>query len=454
MISRMVIFGATGDLTARLLLPAVAQLVESDALPSDIQIVGSAVESWSVEKFRKHIAQALDAHAAQVSPTTRQQVVNMLDYRSSDVTDPDDVATVIGTDHGPTLVYLALPSGLLEAALTALAAADLGRDDALAIEKPFGTDLTSAQRLNALLASGLSAPNIFRIDHFLSNELVRRVVALRFANQVFEPILNANHVARVDISWLESLTLEGRADYYDRAGALKDMLQNHLMEALSLVVMEEPARLDAVSFRNSRVEALRNIATPTLSDIQAGTIRARYTAGSIGDRQVPSYVDEPGVEPSRGTETYAAITLALQNRRWAGVPFTLRSGKSMPADTAEIAIYFRPLPPHLFDRDVDLPANVLRIGLMESYVRLDTTINGSDQQLVQEELEMVAPKPERTAYANLILEMFHNSPTLFIRGDEAEEAWRIIDPIAHAWAEDKVPMQGYPAGQAPPATPA
>ena len=169
---------------------------------------------------------------------------------------------------------------------------------------------------------------------------------------------------------------------------------------------------------------------------------------------MPAYVDEPGVDPARGTETYAAITLLLQNRRWSGVPFTLRSGKSMPADTAEIAIHFRPLPPHLFDRDVDVPANVLRVGLMESYVRLDTTINGSDSHLVQQELEMLAPEPQRTAYANLILEMFHNNPMLFIRGDEAEEAWRIIDPIASAFAEDKVPMQTYPAGQAPPATPA
>jgi glucose-6-phosphate 1-dehydrogenase len=450
----MVIFGATGDLTARLLLPAVAHLVESDALSSDIRILGSAVEPWSVEKFREHIAQALDAHAAQVSPAARQQVVGMLDYHPSDVTDPADVAAVVGTANGSTLVYLALPSSLLEAALTALASADLGSEDAVAIEKPFGTDLASARRLNALLASSLSAPTIFRIDHFLSNELVRRIVALRFANQVFEPILNAHHVERVDISWLESLTLEGRADYYDRAGALKDMLQNHLMEAMSLVAMEEPARLDAVSFRNSRVEALRNITTPTLTDIRAGTIRARYTAGAIGDRQVPAYVDEPGVDPARGTETYAAITLSLQNRRWAGVPFALRSGKSMPADMAEIAIHFRPLPPHLFDLNVDLPANVLRIGLMEPYVRLDTTINGSDSQLVQQELEMLAPQPQRGAYANLILEMCHNRPTLFIRGDEAEEAWRIIDPIAHAWADDKVPMQTYRAGHAPPTTPA
>ena len=281
------------------------------------------------------------------------------------------------------------------------------------------------------------------------------IVALRFANQVFEPILNANHVARVDISWLESLTLEGRADYYDRAGALKDMLQNHLMEALSLVVMEEPARLDAVSFRNSRVEALRNIATPTLADIRpAPSAPATPPAPSAIVKCRPMSMNPASIR-RRGTETYAAITLSLQNRRWAGVPFTLRSGKSMPADTAEIAIHFRPLPPHLFDlqrRPAGQCAAHRADGVLcaprHDHQRLRSAA-------VQSRSWRCWPRqPERSAYANLILEMFHNSPTLFIRGDEAEEAWRIIDPIAHAWAEDKVPMQSYPAGQAPPATPA
>ena len=379
MISRMVIFGATGDLTARLLLPAVAQLVESNALPSDIRILGSAVESV----VRREISHAYrpGAGCACRPGVAGNAAEGGRHARLSSVGRDRSNRRCSRHRHGPwcqrSSTWPCLPV-CWRRRWRRWPLADLGSEDAVAIEKPFGTDLASAQRLNALLASGLSAPTIFRIDHFLSNELVRRIVALRFANQVFEPILNANHVERVDISWLESLTLEGRAAYYDRAGALKDMLQNHLMEALSLVVMEEPARLDAISFRNSRVEALRNIATPTLADIQAGTIRARYTAGVIGDRQVPAYVDEPGVDPTRGTESYAAITLSLQNRRWAGVPFTLRSGKSMPADTAEIAIHFRPLPPHLFDLDVDVPANVLRIGLMESYVRLDTTINGSD----------------------------------------------------------------------------
>ena len=197
-----------------------------------------------------------------MTPATRDSVVSMLSFQPADVTQPEDVRRVIGDDHPDTLVYLALPPSLLTKALPALATTALGSADAVAIEKPFGTDLASAQHLNEILRIQLPEPTIFRIDHFLSNELVRRVVVLRFLNRVFEPILNAVHVDRVDISWLESLTLEGRASYYDGAGALKDMVQNHLMEAMALVLMEQPARADADSFRSVRVEALRTVATP------------------------------------------------------------------------------------------------------------------------------------------------------------------------------------------------
>ena len=205
---------------------------------------------------------------------------------------------MIGDDHPDTLVYLALPPSLLTKVLTALATTKLGGSDAVAIEKPFGIDLASARHLNEILRIQLPEPTILRIDHFLSNELVRRVLVLRFLNRVVEPILNAVHVERVDISWLESLTLEGRASYYDGAGAMKDMVQNHLMEAMTLVLMEQLARVDADSFRSVRVEALRAVATPTAERMGSDTIRARYSAGTIGSRQVPSYVDEPGVDPA------------------------------------------------------------------------------------------------------------------------------------------------------------
>ena len=258
------------------------------------------------------------------------------------------------------------------------------------------------------------------------------------------------HVDRVDISWLESLTLEGRASYYDGGGTLKDMVQNHLMEAMALVLMEQPARADADSFRDVRVEALRTVATPSAEGMRSNTIRTRYAAGTIGSRQVPAYVEEPGVDPGRGTETYASLTLGLNSSRWDGVPFTLRSGKALETDSAEIAIHFRPLPQYLTDRFPGVEPNVLTIGLMEPYVRVATTLERSRAN----RREPPARGPLDTAAIHgvrpLDQEMLQGNPMLFIRGDEAEEAWRIIDPVMAAWAAGKVPMQEYAAGTAPP----
>jgi glucose-6-phosphate 1-dehydrogenase len=449
MIGRMVLFGASGDLTSRLLMPAVAQLAEAGLLPPGFTIVGSANTGWSADDFRQHIAGELEKYAP-VSPGTRDAVIRMLSYQPADVTQRAEVSRVIGGDHPDTLVYLALPPLLLPSVLPALAAAGLRTTDAVAIEKPFGTDLASAQQLNEILRIQLPQPTVFRIDHFLSNELVRRVLVLRFLNRVFEPIWNAANVESVDISWLETLTLEGRASYYDTAGAMKDMVQNHLMEAMALVLMAQPARVDADSFRSVRVEGLRAVATPTAERIRAATVRARYTAGTIGTRQVPAYVDEPGVDPSRGTETYVSLALQVDNPRWAGVPFTLRSGKALAADSAEIAIHFRPLPRYLLDQWPGVEPNILRVGLTEPYVRLSTTLNGPERTAEIRHLEARSTPPHFTAYAHLILDMLNSNPMLFIRGDEAEEAWRIIDPVMKAWAAGDVHMQEYPAGQAPP----
>ena len=276
------------------------------------------------------------------------------------------------------------------------------------------------------------------------------MVSLRFLNRVFAPAWNAENIERVDISWLEDLTLEGRASYYDGAGAMKDMLQNHLMEIMALVAMEQPARLDADSFRAVRVEALRAVATPVPERMRSTTVRARYTAGTIGARAVPSYVDEPGVDPARDTETYAALTLDLNTPRWSGVPFTIRSGKALERPSAEIAVHFRALPTYLTDQWPGVEANILRIGLTEPYVRLSTTLNGPDRTAEQRQLETTSAAPPLTAYAHLIEHMLHNDPMLFIRGDEAEESWRIVDPVMQAWASGAVELQEYPAGGAAP----
>ena len=450
MIERMVLFGASGDLTSRLLMPAVAQLAEAELLPQPFTIVGSAISDWSSEQFRQHIAGALKEHSI-AAPAARDAVVRMLSFQPADVTQPKDVSRLIGDDHPGTLVYLALPPDLLTSVLPALATSTLGGSDAVAIEKPFGTDLASARHLNEILRIQLPEPTIYRIDHFLSNELVHRVIVLRFLNRVFEPIFNAVHIERVEVSWLESLTLEGRAAYYDGAGALKDMVQNHLMEVMALVLMEQPARLGPGSHRAVRVEALRAVATPTAERMRRDTARARYTAGMIGSRQVPSYVDEPGVDPSRNTETYASLTVEVDNPRWAGVPFTLRSGKAIKTNLAEIAIHFRPLPQYLLAQWPGVEPNALRIGLTDPYVRLTTTLNGPERTAERRDLDVRSTAPRFTAYAHLIQEMLKGDPMLFIASDESEEAWRIIDPVMNAWSAGDVPLQEYPAGGAPPA---
>ena len=277
----------------------------------------------------------------------------------------------------------------------------------VAIEKPFGTDLASARQLNELIRIHLPEPTIFRIDHFLSDELVRRVVTLRFLNRVFGPIWNSVHVERVDVSWLESLTLEGRAGYYDTAGAMKDMLQNHLMEVTALVIMEQPARVDAHSFRDVRVEALRAVATPRRN----GCAPTRSALGTPPAPSAPGRCRHTSTSRAsiRGNiETYASLTLEVDNPRWAGVPFTLQSGKALAADSAEIAIHFRPLPRYLLDQWPGIEPNVLRLGLTEPYVPA-TTLNGPEQN-GERELEARSTQPRFTAYANLILETLKQRP--------------------------------------------
>lgn len=450
MIERFVIFGASGDLTKRLLMPAIAELAEAELLPPELTLVGSARSGESTDEFREGMRAALAEFAAEVGAEARDSVVRRLQFVPADVTETSDVRAALGDLDKRTLVYLALPTFLLEAAISALSTAGLRSGDAVAIEKPFGADRASARRLNERLRNELPEPTVFRVDHFLSDELVRQVLALRFANRVFEPTWNALHVERVDISWVESLTLEGRAGYYDQAGALKDMVQNHLMEALALVLMEEPARVDPVSFRDMRVEALRGVGTPGAGEARRRSIRGRYTSGTIAGRDVPAYVDEPGVEPGRDTETYASITVEVDRARWAGVPFTLRSGKALSGDRGEIAVHFRPMPGYLQERYPGIAPNVLRLGLMEPTIRLATTTIGEGRRGSGDELELCALARRRSPYANLVLEMLRGDATLTIRGDEAEEAWRIIDPIAEAWASGEVPMREYAAGTAPP----
>jgi glucose-6-phosphate 1-dehydrogenase len=444
----LLIFGAAGDLTGRYLLPALARLAAARSLPPDLHVRGVGREDLDSDQFRKHAEQRLDRHAADVPANARREVLNQLDYVVADVTEPAAVAASIRGLPTPIAFYLALPPSLFGPTVTALAGAGFPPDSRIVLEKPFGSDQNSARELNRLLAEVADEDNIFRVDHFLAKQTVQNVLGLRFANRIFEPLWNAQHIHSVDIVWDETLTLEGRASYYDRAGALRDMLQNHLLQLLCLVAMEPPHTLTARDLRDRKVDVLRAVRALTPDEVAGHTTRARYTAGHIGDRAVPDYTAEPGVDPSRQTETYAAMTCWIDNWRWAGVPFRLRSGKALGTRHSHIAVRFRDVPHLVFGQHEDPAPNVLRLMIDPDRIELSMNLNGAGDPFDLEPacLDTDLAPHDLPAYSRLLLDIFAGDATLSIRGDEAEEAWRIMDPVLTAWAAGATPLREYPAG--------
>jgi glucose-6-phosphate 1-dehydrogenase len=448
--THVAIFGATGDLTARLLLPALVRLRSEDALPHELAITGIGEQDWDTDRFRDHVDDALAEHTdadEAVRSWLREHVV----YVQADVTDSAAVAAALDGIDGPFVAYLALPPTLFEPALHALADTGLPDGSVVVIEKPFGTDLASARELNDLLRWRFGDVTVFRNDHFLHKQTVQNIAGIRFANRVFAPLWNAENIAAVDITWDQTLTLEGRAAYFDRAGALRDMLANHLLQILCLIAMEPPPSFEDRDLRDARFAVLRAIPTPDVDWVRDHTVRARYTAGTIGDREVPDYVDEHGVDPDRDAETLAQVTLPVRNWRWAGVPFTLRSGKAEGVHRAEVLIHLRQVPHSAFADIESCRPNVLRIGLEPPALEAELNINDESDLIGLEPvtLDTVLQKPPRQAYAGLILDVLRGDATLAVRGDEAEQAWRIMQPILDAWADDVVEMRTYPAGTTP-----
>ena len=439
---RLVIFGASGDLTARELMPALARLHEAGQLPPGFSVLGIARDDWGTH----HLREALDRYASSVSPQSRNALISAVEHRRADVTDRGQVVAALQPLREPIIAYLALPPGVFLPTLEALAGASLPPESRVVIEKPFGENLAAAQVLNRLLHQSFPENAVFRIDHFLHLQTVQNVLGLRFANRIFESLWNRDHVERVEIVWDESLTLEGRA-YYDRAGALKDMIQNHLLQLLCLVGMEAPLTLDERTLRDRKIDVLRAVRRLSPEEVERYTVRARYTAGRIGERQVPSYADEAGIDPARGTETFAQVTLWVDNWRWTGVPFVLRSGKALGRERREIAVHFRPVP-HLAFEANDPSPNVLRLLLEPDRLVFGMNLNrpGAPFPLEHIELSVDFTSQGLSAYARLLLEALEGDCTLSIRGDEAEESWRVITPILDAWAQGRVPLLEYPAG--------
>ncbi|MGP4009277.1 glucose-6-phosphate dehydrogenase [Streptomyces sp. 4N124] len=446
MINRLAVFGATGDLTARYLLPALAALQAAGHLGDRLQLTGASREDWSSEQYREWIAAQLDRHGGPGPDDAKKAIAASAHYLRCDVTEPADVAAAIAGD-GPVAVYLALPPALFPRVVTALHGAGLPEGSRIVLEKPFGEDLAGAQELNRLLADLVPEQAVFRVDHFLAMTTVQNVLGSRLANRVLEPIWNSTHIAEVEIVWDETLTLEGRAGYYDHVGALKDMLQNHLLQLLCLVAMEPPITLGERDLRDRKVDVLRSVRPLTEYDVVHRTRRARYLPGRIGERDIPAYVDEEGVSPQRRTETFAEVELELDSWRWAGTTFRLRSGKALGADRKEVAVRFRAVPHLPFGHSGEALPNVLRFELEPEGLALDLTGIGSHaDELTPLSLTAEMEPPGMPAYGRLLLDVLKGDPALSIRGDEAEEAWRVLEPVLSAWERDLVPLEEYPAG--------
>jgi glucose-6-phosphate 1-dehydrogenase len=445
-INRLAIFGATGDLTARYLLPAIAALRATGETGDAFRLIAAGRDDWSSSQFRDWAAARLARHAGDLPATIREAVASAASYQQADVTDRASVASVIAGDE-PVACYLALPPAVFPGAVSALHDAGLPEGSRIALEKPFGEDLGSAIELNRLLADTLPERAVFRVDHFLAMTTVQNLLGTRLANRVFEPLWNSAHIAEIDIVWDESLALEGRAGYYDGVGALKDMLQNHLLQLLCLVAMEPPISLSERDLRDRKVDVLRSVRTLAGDDIARTTRRGQYTAGRIGDREVPAYADEDGVDPARRTETFAEIELRLDNWRWPGTVFRLRSGKALRRDRKEVVVRFRHVPHLPFAHRGDEAPNLLKFGLDPENVSLELTgIGPRPQALSPMSLTAQFESPELPAYGQVLHSVLSGDSALAIRGDEAEESWRVVSPVLEAWAKDVVPLQDYAAG--------
>jgi glucose-6-phosphate 1-dehydrogenase len=458
MSATIIVLGATGDLTARYLLPAMAQLVERDLLGEELKLVGVANDDYDDESFRARVQEKLDAHAPRVDAGARAALVARSRYVRGDVTDPGTLSTALaahGTSDHPVVLYLALPHVLFLGVIDALRRVDLPADLRVVVEKPFGQDLAGARRLNEELATVLREEQVFRVDHFLAKQTVLNIIGLRFANRVLAPMWSTEHVAAVDIVFDESVDAQARAAYYDRSGALRDMVQNHLLQMLTLIAMEPPRSLDPHDLSQRKVEVLRAVQTPSRDDVERDTVRARYTAGTVGtgdgSREVQAYVDAPGVDPARQIETYTEVTLHLDTPRWDGVPFRLRTGKALARDRREVVFHFRPQEDSIFP---DAAPNELRLELDPDRMWLSVNINGLgdpfDLETVAMDLDL--PRQAPSPYGQLLLAIVEGDTRLSARAEEAEEAWRIVEPILAAWADGASPLVDYPAGSDGPQT--
>ncbi|OYY90758.1 MAG: glucose-6-phosphate dehydrogenase [Sphingomonas sp. 28-66-16] len=459
---QLLLFGATGDLAQRMLLPSLFGLHADGLLPASLSITGTARSALDDAGYRAFVAKALDTFL----PADRAQsdaIASFLDrvhYQpldASTIEGFDALAEKLGDISGGLAIFLSTAPSLFRPTIKGLESAGLaGPNVRIGLEKPLGHDLSSSRDINDAVAEVFPEERTFRIDHYLGKETVQNILALRFGNTLFEPIWNAQAIDHVQITIAETVGLEGRAGYYDGSGALRDMVQNHMLQLLALIAMEPPARFDGTAIRDEKVKVLRSLRPISEADAPTLTVTGQYTAGAVKGEIVRGYIDE--LEGPSITETFVAIKANVDNWRWQGVPFYLRTGKRLPARHSEIAIQFKPVPHSMFAaRGGKLQPNTLVIRLQpEEYIRLlvmakEPGLDRDGVRLREVPLDLsldtqFAGSRRRIAYERLLLDLIEGDPTLFVRRDEVEAQWEWIDAIRAGWEANDVKPKAYASG--------
>ena len=469
----LVIFGGTGDLAHRKLLPALYNLAHEGALPERFELIGVARRDQPDEDFREGVRESIERFSRRKpDPDVLNALISDVRYLPG-AFDDEAVYRELGRvlkefdeQAGRPLdrvFYLSTAPQFFPVIAKRLGAAELHQcqraHTRIVIEKPFGYDLASARKLNAQLLDVLDESQIFRIDHYLGKETVQNLMALRFANALFEPVWNRNYIDHVQITAAEDIGIGGRAGYYEGAGALRDLVQNHMMQLLALLTMEPPTAFEANRLRDEKLKVLEAIVPPRVEDVPTMAVRGQYAGGVSAGKRVPGYLEEPGVAPDSQTETYAALRLHISNWRWAGVPFYLRTGKRLARKITEIAVTLKPVPPLAFQSkgSLGIQSNQIILTVQPDEgvsVSLGAKIPGPSMRIRPVNMEFrygtafMSESPE--AYERLILDAMRGDATLFTRNDEIEALWGIIDPILKAWHDSPDPLPQYPSGSAGP----
>jgi glucose-6-phosphate 1-dehydrogenase len=461
----LVFFGGTGDLTWRKLMPALFQAFRHGKLPADGRILAVARDDRSDEEYRHFIRERFVDVESSKRPSEEEfaRFASLLHYRRMDLSRPEDYAGLKGwiAERGADTVvmYLATSPHLFPVICEQLGAAGLnGPQVRVVLEKPLGHDLASAQEINRVVRSVFAERQAFRIDHYLGKPSVQNLMALRFANALFEPLWRRESIANIQITLAEAIGVGTRGDFYDRTGALRDMVQNHALQLLTMIAMEPPSTNDADAIRDEKLKVLKSLRPFTPDSVKRDVLRGQYKAGTVDGQAVPGYLDEVKVPPGSSCETFVALRTEVQNWRWAGVPFYLRTGKRLAARDAQIVVNFRPVPHPIFPGAAQ--ANKLVIKLQpEDGLELHLMAakgSGTSDALSPVSLDLdfdkAFPSERVGAYERLLLDAIGGRLNLFVRSDEQEQAWRWVEPILDAWAQDGSDLKTYAAGSwGPPA---